>query len=328
MSRLLRSCVFLFSIAFLHSCGVTEQLPHPPYATDDRPVKGTSSIAFISDTQSPLWFEAIPLREDNNEEATQFLLRSIAADSSITSLFHLGDLVALGSFKSYWVDFDASTLPLRTARIPLYPVFGNHEYMPFASRGRREMIRRFPMLDSSWYSRRVGNIAVILLNSNFSHLGDSAIAQQSRWYESELSRLDGDSAITMTIVALHHSPFTNSTIVSSSQDVQREFVPGFLRSQKARLFVSGHAHAFEHFRQSGKDFLVIGGGGGLLQPLFRGTEQKYSDLFQHTSDRRFFHFLRCDVRDDLLVARVLRVSTDRTRLDTAYAMTIPLLPTR
>jgi hypothetical protein len=36
------------------------------------------------------------------------------------------------------------------------------------------------------------------------------------------------------------------------------------------LFLSGHCHGFEHYKIGGKDFMVIGGGGGLHQPLKQG----------------------------------------------------------
>jgi hypothetical protein len=328
MNAFLRCAVLFFLLTGLEGCGSTEQIPDPPYASENRRVTGTPAVGFISDTQSPLWFEAIPLKADDNEEATQILLGTIARDTSMTAVFHLGDMVALGSFRSYWEQFDANTFSLRVSGIPIFPVFGNHEYMPFAADGRMEVLLRFPQLDSSRYMRRVGEMAVLLLNSNYSQLGDSGTARQKQWYLQELERLDADSTVALTVVSLHHSPFTNSKVVNPSEEVQRDIVPGFLQSEKGRLFISGHAHAFEHFRREGKDFLVIGGGGGLLQPLRRGAEEKYPDLYPQKSERSFFHYLRCAVRGDSLVAQMLRLSDDRAGLDTAYTISIPLLRAR
>jgi len=76
-------------------------------------------------------------------------------------------------------------------------------------------------------------------------------------------------------VGCHHSPFTNSTIVKPSLAVQQHFVPTFMATKKAVLFLSGHSHNFEHFQLKDKDFLVIGGGGGLHQPLRNNNDQMH-----------------------------------------------------
>jgi hypothetical protein len=116
-------------------------------------------------------------------------------------------------------------------------------------------------------------------------------AEQLSWYQETLRELDKDSAVGIVVVACHHSPYTNSTIVSPSGDVQESFVPPFLQSAKARIFLSGHAHAAEHFRISTKDFLVIGGGGGLQHPLLRGSESRWQDLFLQKTEKRMFHYV-------------------------------------
>jgi hypothetical protein len=108
-----------------------------------------------------------------------------------------------------------------------------------------------------------------------------------------LGKLDADSSVKAVIVTCHHSPFTNSRLVKSSTFVQEQFVPYFIQSKKARLFLSGHAHVFEHYRFQEKDFLVIGGGGGLRHPLSKSIFQlpdlsgKYKPMFHYltvTSD--------------------------------------------
>jgi len=106
-----------------------------------------------------------------------------------------------------------------------------------------------------------------LLNSNFKKLSTQDLQNQQKWYESTIEHLDQDPAIAVIVVACHHAPYSNSTIVGSSESVQKYFVPAYIRSKKARLFITGHSHNFEHFKLQGKDFLVIGGGGGLAQPL-------------------------------------------------------------
>src|SRR5204863_5243519 len=62
-------------------------------------------------------------------------------------------------------------------------------------------------------------------------------------------------------------PFTNSKVVKPNKLVQQKFLPPFYSTKKCILFLSGHSHNFEHFKVQGKNFLVIGGGGGVHQPL-------------------------------------------------------------
>src|SRR5206468_6925510 len=235
---------------------------------------------------------------------------------------HLGDFTSLGSFSSYWHDFDEKASLLCHAGIPIYPAFGNHEYVPFGSSGRKNLVRRFPFMQTSWYVEHVDAIAVVILNSNFSHLRGLETEAQQRWYEMSLNTLDLDSSVALIVVACHHPPYTNSKVIGPSSEVQRFFVPPFTRSQKAKVFVSGHAHAFEHFRVSGKHFLVIGGGGGLLHPLLQGNEQRQQDYYPHESDRSFFHYLRCASGPDSLAMSVVRLSADQTSFYTSYTIKV------
>jgi hypothetical protein len=136
------------------------------------------------------------------------------------------------------------------------------------------------------------SVAIILLNSNFKKLSIGEDEQQTAWYKTTLESLDKDSSIQFIITACHHSPYTNSKIVGSSKDVQQRFVPEFLASKKSRLFLSGHCHGFEHYKMQGKDFMVIGGGGGLHQPLNQGEgclpdlAADYKPLFHYLTVKR------------------------------------------
>lgn len=289
----LRSCLSYVIIlaALLPGCGTTTNTI-ASYPVEPRQPAPQHTISVISDTQSPLWFETLWIRADDNETATRSLLQDIATDSNCAALFHLGDITALGSIASFWSDFDERTVHLRQHRIPLYPAFGNHEYMPFPNEGRDNFLQRFAFADRSWYFRKVGSIAFILLNSNFSRLDEEEIQSQQEWYENTFRALDADTSVQYVLVGCHHSPYTNSTIVDPSEDVQHYFVPAFQASKKGVLFLSGHSHAFERFRNGGKDYVVLGGGGGLLHPLLTGEHQRWPDHFPHDDNRSFFHYLR------------------------------------
>jgi len=150
-------------------------------------------------------------------------------------------------------------------------------------------------------------VAVVLLNSNFNALSAAEEAKQQEWYKTTLEDLDLTDSIKAVIVCCHHAPYSNSKIVKCSNKVQEHFVPGYIQSKKAQLFITGHAHAFEHFKISGKDFLVIGGGGGLHQPLDNTANSlpdlaaDYKPMFHYLSVKRIAnrlavtsHFLKND----------------------------------
>ncbi|MCX6137978.1 MAG: metallophosphoesterase [Ignavibacteriales bacterium] len=279
---------------------------------------------FLSDSQQPLWFETLRLPRDHNEEATHSLFSAIAQDTTATAVFHLGDMVSAGSSTDDWDLLEQQIAPLRRKSIPFYPTYGNHEYFWHPAVAMPKYLRHFAAYASGWYVVRTGNAAVVMLNSNFYRLTGEEWDTQCRWYRDQLARLDKDSSIAVVVVATHFPPYTNSAIVDPSGDVLRDFVPPYLASQKARLFLSGHAHAFEHFRQGGKDFLVIGGGGGLLHPLLCGEEERTPDLYPAGRLPESFHYLTCTISDDSLIAQPVMLGTDRTQFFTPYRLALPI----
>jgi len=127
----------------------------------------------------------------------------------------------------------------------------------------------------------------------------AAIKNQDAWYKNALHQLDSDASVKFVVVGCHHSPFTNSRVVAPSLTVQQKFVGPFLKEKKCVLFLSGHSHNFEQFKVSGKQFLVIGGGGGIHQPLNTDTT-KMPDI--SANYKPMFHYLELRrVRDSIQV---------------------------
>jgi hypothetical protein len=135
--------------------------------------------------------------------------------------------------------------------------------------------------------------------------------------------MEKDPGIKFIIVGLHHSPYTNSTVIDSSKDVQRDFVPLFLKSKKCKLFVSGHAHAFEHFKINNKDFIVIGGGGGLQHPLRISDKEGRKDLFPNKTVTRMFHYILCEETDKIFIIKVMMLNDDFKTFNMPYEIKIP-----
>ena len=277
------------------------------------------SIIFLSDTQQPMWIETLRLTEHENEKATKTIFRAIQCESTAVGIFHLGDVTSIGMTDSNWKLFDEFHKDLH---VPVYPVIGNHDYYLFQEQALEQFKKRFPKIPTTWYSVVIKSVGVIVLNSNFPKLSDDEHNQQLQWYHEQLARFEYDSIITSVIVLCHHSPYTNSTIVYPSQDVQQKFLVPFFMYNKTSVFMSGHAHAYEHFQKMGKELFVIGGGGGLLHPLLTGKRQRFPDLFSQQSTMRFFHYIECSIQPHLLLFSVRKLRNDFSGFDTVDSISV------
>jgi len=277
-------------------------------------------MAFVSDMQVTLWIESFFLGSERNEEATDSILADLLRRKP-EHLFLLGDLVSFGPYRASWEKPAGQLAALRGAGISVQAILGNHEVMLLRGTGEENFQSFFPDHVRTGYVRVVDSVAVLLLNSNFGILSAEETNRQREWYRQTLDSLDRDPNIEHIIVCCHHSPYTNSTVVSSSADVQREFVPGFLATPKCRLFLSGHAHAFEEFHREGKTFLVIGGGGGSRHALLEGNEQAWED---HSPPRKpLFHYLEVRRAPGKLVATVRGIRDDFLGLADFYRLDLP-----
>ena len=250
----------------------------------------SSTLIFASDTQEPMRVERLLLHEAGNKTATRALFKDMLAQEP-TALFLLGDVVNMGHRAKRWSFID-SALALASERgFDTHAVLGNHELMGRAAKGERNFQQRFPGHVRTGYLVVKDSIAVLLLNSNFSKLSRAEIAVQDLWYQQALAQVDSLPGVRAAIVCCHHSPYSYSKMVGSSAPVQEHFVEPFLKARKTALFISGHAHLFQHFSAEGKHFFVIGGGGGLHHPFRKNTgpqvclEPDYDPLFHYLTVR-------------------------------------------
>lgn len=256
MQKILFAAFALFSVIMGKSQGV---------ATPD-----STLMAFASDTQKPMWVETLFLKSNQNRQATKKIFNEFA-QLRPKALFLLGDVVNLGYSNRQWKDMGGYLNALRSEGVAVHAALGNHEVMGQARKGENKFQTYFPEHVRTGYVKVVDSVAVVLLNSNFGKLTAAENEEQVAWYRQTLRELDNNTAIEYIITGCHHSPFTNSKIVGCSKGVEEKFVQPFLSSKKSRLFLSGHSHNFEQYQVQGKDFLVIGGGGGLHQPLKTGA---------------------------------------------------------
>jgi hypothetical protein len=266
----------------------------------------SKEILFASDTQSPMWIETLVLKSNNNRAATKSIFNNMLHRDP-AAVYLLGDVVSLGSSNKQWRPMDAYLNRLRSKGIKVNAALGNHEVLGQSAKGQKKFQERFPKHNKTGSLDITDSVAVILLNSNFGSLTNAEDADQIGWYKQTLEKLDADPSVRFIITGCHHSPYTNSKIVGSSISVREKFVPFFVQSKKSRLFLSGHSHNFEHFQQQGKDFFVIGGGGGLHQPLKHG-QGLIADL--SANYKPLFHYLSVQREGDKLKLTSIRLTPD------------------
>lgn len=269
-------------------------------------------LLFASDTQAPMCIETLWLKPHHNVEATAALFTDMEARPS-ADLFILGDVVNLSCKEKRWTKMDTYLQRIRTHGSPVHALLGNHEVMGNAEAGERIFQKRFPDHVRTGYVVQRDSIAVVLLNSNFKKLDKAARAMQQTWYETTLAALDTAPDVRTIIVCCHHSPYSDSRIVGSNTDVQCDFVRPFMSAARTSLFISGHAHIFEHFKQGAKHFLVIGGGGGLHHPLRRKKKVALENVDSDYSP--MFHYLSLQFCGDHLHIRSLKLKDDRSGCD-------------
>lgn len=281
-------------------------------------------IAVISDTQAPLPIERLLLGDAGNADARELLFADILNGPSLRAVVHLGDMTSVGSLPPAWGAIDRFHGGLTERGVPMLAVPGNHEYTPLPSWGRENFLRRFPGGDVVRLAR-FGRVALLLFNSNRPQATDAGWREQLRRYAELLDSCERSPDVAAIIVACHHSPHTNSSVVTPNAVVLRDVVPRFLASRKTVLFLSGHAHGAELFSEGGKLFLVSGGGGGSLQTPLRGARQREKDIFPLPPAERSFHYFTIAVDSDALTITARMIDTRRGALRTLPVARIPFV---
>ncbi|MDQ6609766.1 MAG: metallophosphoesterase [Bacteroidota bacterium] len=272
------------------------------------PFHPNNIIAFAADTQAPMWVETLWLRSHNNRKATQLLFEDVT-ERHPAAFFLLGDVVNLGYARRQWKPIDKYLQNLRIKEIPVHAILGNHEVMGRPREGMLMFQQRFPHHKKTGYVVIIDKVAVVLVNSNFSALSLKEVDEQTAWYKKTLEDMDAATNVDFIITGCHHSPYTNSRVVKPSKEVELLFVPAFLNSIKGCLFLSGHSHNFEQYKVKGKDFLVIGGGGGLRQPLRQGIGT-LADLA--SAYKPLFHYIITEAIGDSLHIKSYHINKDFT----------------
>jgi predicted phosphodiesterase len=263
----------------------------------------------VGDTQRTSHWE---FWRERNDRERKLIIDEIAKREP-AFVVHLGDLTTRGGSEKHWYEFDDMHKEFRKKKIPYFPILGNHEFYGSDKKALQNYFERFSHLDQRrWYRFTWKNVGVLVVDSNFPTLTREQIEGQSQWFLDELEKFEKNAEIDLIIVCCHEPPFTNSRVVGPNKEVKVYFVDPFLRSQKARLFFSGHSHSYERFQMDGKFFIVSGGGGGPRHKvIIDPRKRRCQDLFSGP-ELRFFHFCEIESHKDTLVFRLLRLESDET----------------
>lgn len=263
----------------------------------------------VGDTQRTSHWEF--WRERNDKERKYIADEITRRDPAF--VLHLGDLTTRGASEKHWQEFDRIHKTFCEKRIPYFPILGNHEFYGSHRKALRNYFQRFPHLGRKrWYSFTWKNLAILMVDSNFSTLTKQQIEQQDRWYSRELEKFETKPEIDFVIVCCHEPPFTNNRTIGPNKNVRGMFAEPFLRLKKTRLFLSGHSHSYERFQTGNKFFVVSGGGGGPRHLVtIDSRKQRRPDLFSG-SELRFFHLCEIENRGQSLAFRALRLESNKT----------------
>ncbi len=253
-------------------------------------------LAFVSDTQGTSRWE-LGL-EDNRAARAQLIAALVRAQPDL--VLHGGDLVTWGSSGRSWAAFDALFEPLRRAGVPLWPVYGNHDRMPLRRAAERHMEARFPWLSPAPFTgRRMGPLAVALLDSNRRRLGAARWEAQRARFRAWLAAWEADPGVRGVLAVWHHPPYTNSRLVRPSRLAREGLLGPVLGASKGLAVFCGHAHAYERFHVAGREIFVAGGGGGPRQPLRDARARAFVPTRfggrRGGPSRSFLHFLTMDL---------------------------------
>lgn len=174
--------------------------------------------------------------------------------------------------------------PLLDGGTRLLPVLGNHDY---GSAEQQDILAGLGQ-DSPWYVAQVGNLRVVVLDSN--RVQDAA---QTRWLRATLAAPQAPG--TWTVAAMHH-PAYSAGRHGSDLEVRQAWGPLFAEAG-VPLVLAGHDHDYQRSRPQDGVTYVVSGAGAMTRPV---GHQEFTAVSSAT-----LHYLDLLVYPDRLVGRAI-----------------------
>lgn len=272
----------------------------------------------------------VALDSYGSNDAERAAILAEIADQHPDMLLLLGDQVEDGDDPEDWEYFDRAMRPIRDGNIQTWALLGNHDYGALSGGReqpwRRHFLRRFPHQELLPLTTiQLNEYMLVVVDSNLPEMSEHEIARLAADYRVTLAELDNTDQVRGVIVAMHHPPYTNGgfgfapmrSVSAMMERLQPLFAEPFLRARKTLLFLSGHVHSYQRFvADSGKQFVVSGGGGGPRHRVDIGPERRFTndaDVLRRVAERPFhFLMLELDEKGISLHAHMLDRSTGRT----------------
>ena len=193
-----------------------------------------------------------------------------------------GDIVYNGTDSNDWRVWDSETAIWRDHKIPIFPALGNHDLKGNLTEALKNYFARFPEIqDSRYYSVRVGNSLILVLDSSL----EETSGPQGEWLRLQLDQ--SPSSVDFVFVIFHHPPYTSSSdeklyggghSARASEQELAKFLEERQKEIRARFIVfSGHVHNYERHVHGGVTYFVTGGGGAHPYPIVRQPDDLYKD---------------------------------------------------
>ncbi|MBI2982470.1 MAG: metallophosphoesterase, partial [Deltaproteobacteria bacterium] len=213
--------------------------------------------------------------------------------------------------QSWW---DNTFLPLRNSQATLLFALGNHEETP-SSTFNRNLVG----MAERWFSRQVGGIYFIVLDSNL-----SSDAAQRSFLERELQAAQGSN---WQVVVLHQPPFSASLGDTGHAGIRSRWSPLF-DQYGVDLVVTGHHHhygrsdnvCYDQSLQSHCPVYVVTGGGGKSLYNFASGAPAWNLVRDDV-----FHYLRLEFATNEL--HLAAVRNDGALVDSARVVANPAVST-
>jgi Calcineurin-like phosphoesterase len=202
-----------------------------------------------------------------------------------SAVFHTGDLVSDGRFKSDWDTFNVIAAPI-LAHSEFYPALGNHEHQS------KLYFDNFTLPgNEQWYSVEKNRTHFIILNSCITITPES---EQYKWLVNDLSGI-GDS-IRFVVALFHHPPYSTGEHDEDEMGLRATLVP-LLEKYGVDMIFNGHDHDYERSLCGGRYYIVAGGGGAPLRDQARTSP--CSQLYL-----KKYHFCKLSMVDGRLIVKV------------------------
>jgi tartrate-resistant acid phosphatase type 5 len=172
---------------------------------------------------------------------------------------------------------------------PFYVALGNHDYQVDRHMVEFAYAQANPQsrwkMPARWYRVDIPQedpiVTVLMLDSNYSIMGEYAWNNQMKWLKAELAK----PRTAKWLVAVCHHPFFSNGDHGDIGPLQRMWGP-LMEQAKLDFLIAGHDHDLQHLQVDGvhPTFLLVGGGGAGIRPMRndqRGPFSKSSNGFAH-----------------------------------------------